>query len=253
MNYSIQNRRNDAGYTLVELVITLIIIGILASVAMRTLKTTNEVAKTEKTKQALERIALAIVGSGSGSSGATPSSFGYLGDVGALPPNLDALVSNPGSYSSWHGPYIADQFSLGGSPSLYKQDGWGTTIGYAGGLTLSSTGSGSTITRNLGNSLNELLRNQVRAVVVDAGRTPPGVIYKDSVRVQLVIPNGAGSWTTKSKIPNANGQVVFDSIPVGLHDLRVLFLPGNDTLRRKLSVAPGESPYTELTMAQELW
>ncbi len=248
-----QIRVNNYGYTLVELVITLVIIGILATVAMRSLRTTNEVAKTEKTKQALERIAQAIVGTQSSQGGTSGSTDGYLGDVGALPPNLDALVTNPGGYSSWRGPYITDQFSLGGAPSIFKQDGWGSSIGYSGGLTLTSNGGGTTLTRELASNLNDLLRNQINAVVVDAGRTPPGPLYKDSLRVQVVVPNGVGGWSTKTKYPNANGEVVFDSIPVGLHDVRAIYLPSNDTLRRKLAVVPGSSPYVELTMPQELW
>jgi prepilin-type N-terminal cleavage/methylation domain-containing protein len=246
-------RLNRHGYSLVELLVTLIIISILATVAIRSLKGANDVAKTEKTKQILERLALAIVGSQSAASGGSALSFGYLGDVGALPPDLDALISNPGGYSTWRGPYIQDQFSFGGSPSLFMLDGWGSTISYSGGLALNSTGGGTSITRTLGTSLNALLRNQVRAVVIDAGRTPPGNTYKDSVRCQLIIPNGAGSLATKTEYPNANGQAVFDSIPVGLHDLRVIYLPTNDTLRRQISVPPGDSPYIEITLFKELW
>lgn len=242
-----------AGYTLVELVITLVIIGVLATVAMKSLRGANDVAKTEKTRQAMERIAQAILGSQIARSGTTGATGGYLGDVGSLPANLDALVTNPGGYSSWRGPYITDEFGAGGTPTLFKLDGWGRAISYSGGLTLTSTGSGSSISRDLAGSLGELLRNQVRAVVFDAGRTPPGSLYKDSVRVQMVVPNGSGGWSTKTKYPNGNGEVVFDSIPAGLQDIRAIFVPAYDTLRRKLTVIPGSSPYIELTLPQEYW
>ncbi|MCM2271300.1 MAG: type II secretion system GspH family protein [candidate division Zixibacteria bacterium] len=246
-------RLNQTGYSLVELLVTLIIISILASVAIRSLKGANEVAKTEKTKQALARIAQAIAGNSSGAIGGSAVSYGYVGDVGALPPNLDALANNPGGYATWKGPYIQDQISAGVGSSLFTLDGWGKTIDYSGGLSLTSTGGSTTISRSLGGSIDALLRNRVQTTIVDAGRTPPGNVFRDSLRCELTYPNGAGAMTTRAKFPNANGEVDFDSIPVGLHDLRVIYLPSGDTVRRRIAVAPGDSPYTEVTLFEELW
>ncbi|RME30712.1 MAG: type II secretion system protein, partial [Candidatus Zixiibacteriota bacterium] len=99
--------RGQRGYSLIELVVVLIIVGILASVALKSLRTAGVVAKTEQTRHELDKLAWAITGNPERSSGGVRSDYGYIGDVGALPPNLDALVTNPG-YATWKGPYIRD-------------------------------------------------------------------------------------------------------------------------------------------------
>ena len=92
-----------AGYTLIELVIVIIILGIITTVAMRSIKDTNQTARIEETKKELEQLAIAIAGNPDLISGGQRTDFGYVGDIGALPPNLDALVQNPGGYTTWKG------------------------------------------------------------------------------------------------------------------------------------------------------
>ena len=94
------------GFTLIEVVIVILIAGIIASVALRSAVTISDTARTEETKQELESLAIAIIGNTKLENNGVRSDFGYVGDVGAMPPNLDALKSNPGSYSTWKGPYI---------------------------------------------------------------------------------------------------------------------------------------------------
>jgi type II secretory pathway pseudopilin PulG len=234
-------------------VVSVVIVAILATVAVRSLRGANETSRTEKTKQALNRLATAIAGNFHDPANTGQIINGYVGDVGALPPNLDALVTNPGGYATWNGPYLQDLFSYGGSPDLFKRDGWGGLIAYSGGLTLTATGGGTTITRSLGASLNDLLRNQVKTTVLDATKNPPGDSHKDSVRCQILVPNGSGGITTKTSYPNRNGLVVFDSIPSGAHDMQVIYLPTSDTVRRSLLVMPGEVNYFNVSLAEELW
>jgi prepilin-type N-terminal cleavage/methylation domain-containing protein len=240
------------GHTLIELLVVVIILSIITAVALNSLRTSNDVARTEKTRQAIERLRLAIAGNPALVSGGSRTDYGYVGDVGALPPSLGALVTNPGGYSTWRGPYIKDEFSTGGSDVSYQTDGWGATMSLSG-VTISSTGGGSTISTRIAVSTDDLLRNQVLVTVTDQVNSPPGASYKDSVRALLTIPNGSGSTTTKSKSFAVDGVIQFDSIPIGVHLLRVVYAPTADTLRRQIAVSPGEPSYTTVKLYREVW
>lgn len=245
-------RSDERGHTLIELLVVVIILSIITAVAMSGLRTSNEVARTERTRQALERLRLAIAGNPSLVTGGSRTDFGYVGDVGALPPNLGALVTNPGGYGTWKGPYIKDEFTSGGGDVSYQTDGWGATITY-GGVTISSSGGGSTISTALAANVDALLRNQVVVTVTDQADGPPGSTYKDSVRAVLTIPNGSGGTTTKTKLFTADGVIQFDSIPIGVHLLRVVYSPTADTLRRQVAVNPGEISYESVKLYREAW
>ncbi|HVP06874.1 MAG TPA: hypothetical protein VMS71_03455 [Candidatus Acidoferrum sp.] len=239
--------------TLIELVAVVVIIGILASVAIRSLKSASDVSRIEQTKQKLDRLAIAIAGDPALVSGGGRTSYGYVGDVGALPTNLDALVQNPGGFTTWKGPYVRDDFTSGGSNSSFKMDAWGKSLSYTGGLNITSTGSGSLITRVVAASSSQLLLNKVTAVVTDLGKSTPGETYKDSVKLLLTIPNGVGSTATKIRYPSAEGDAQFDSIPIGQHELRVVYLPTSDTIVRLLHVNPGQDVYSEISLFRKVW
>ena len=246
--------RLKAGYSLVELLVVVVILGIITSIALRALRSTSETAKTEQTKKELNQLAWAIAGQPDLISGGRRTDYGYIGDVGSMPSSLDALVSNPG-YSTWDGPYIHDDFysTDTSSETEFKVDAWGTVYTYSGANTITSTGSGSSITRQIALSIDDLLRNIVSAVVTDLDNTPPGTNYQDSVRVLLTVPNGSGSTITKTRYPASDGFVQFDSIPIGSHQLKVVYIPTNDTLIRMVDIEPGQDYYTTISLYDDCW
>jgi prepilin-type N-terminal cleavage/methylation domain-containing protein len=244
---------NSRGYSFIELIVVIVIVGIIASVAMRSLRGANDVAKVELTKQRLEKIANAIAGNPSLVSGGSRTSFGYVGDVGALPANLDALVANPGGYTTWRGPYIVDELTPDGSNSRFKLDGWGQTLSYSGGVSVVSNGGGTAITRAIAASISSLLHNQVAVTITDLNLVPPGSIYRDSVKALLAIPDGTGATTTKIEFPSADGYLLFDSIPIGQHQLRVVYAPNNDTLRKQVTVGPSSSVAVNMQLFRKVW
>ena len=245
--------KKHQGYSLFELIIVIIILGIISSIAVKSLKNTVHSARIEETKIEMEILAYAIAGDPEMISGGNRTEYGYVGDNGSLPPNLDALVTNPGGFSTWNGPYIKDDFSTDGSDTEYKNDGAGQPYNYSGGNTIVSSGCGMTITRQIGNSTDDLLYNSVSAVITDLSNTPPGNTYKDSVRFELSYPNGSGSVSTTTKTPSADGFVNFDSIPIGIHSFMTIYIPSNDTLVRKVYVNPGQDYFADVRYFANVW
>lgn len=245
--------KKQNGYSLVELVVVLVIVGILTGIALSSLTRVNDTARYEETKEELDRLKDAIAGNPALVSGGSRTNYGYVGDVGALPPSLNALISNPGGYSTWDGPYLTDDFSTDGSSSHYLYDAWGKVYSYSGGVIIASTGGPTSLTRQLGNSVSSLIYNPVSAVITDIDNSPPGPDYKDSLTVTLIYPNGSGGLAAVSVNPAADGFVEFDSIPIGLHQLRVVYSPADDTLYRRINVDPDQGYHADMAFAVNYW
>ncbi|HUV31614.1 MAG TPA: prepilin-type N-terminal cleavage/methylation domain-containing protein [Acidobacteriota bacterium] len=244
--------QKDNGYSLIELIAALIIIAVMVTIALKSLGTVTDTARMEQTRKSLSGLADAVVGNPELLSNGARTDYGYVGDVGALPPDLDALASNPGSYTTWNGPYIQRDFTLGGSADNFKTDAWGKPYSYTG-LAIISSGGGTTLTRQLANSVDDLLFNRVLCSITDLDHTPPGNAYRDSIRCVLVCPDGAGALSSRILSVDPDGSVAFDSVPIGIHPLIVVFTPTADTLRRDISLAPGQDYFAELAYGDNYW
>jgi hypothetical protein len=174
-----------------------------------------------------------------------------VGDVGALPPSLDALGSNPG-FATWKGPYIRDEFT-DGTTDYFKTDAWGGPYGYSGGVTIQSSGGGSPLTREIAPDIDALLNNTVSLVITDARAVPPGPDFQDSVVVVLSHPNGAGSIVSRPLSPGSDGTVTYTGVPIGLHRLYVVYLPAADTIQRRLNIDEASAYYAEIRLPREGW
>jgi prepilin-type N-terminal cleavage/methylation domain-containing protein len=228
-------RKSQAGFGFVELLVVIVVVGILASVAMRTMTSTVDDARRVKTAQELELLAAAIVGDPLRTTDNQRSDFGYFGDVGAFPASLASLNTDPG-YATWDGPYI--EAGITQDTISYRLDEWGDSYTYSGGLTITSGGGGSTITKKIADASSDYLSNQFIGIVKDANDSLPGTIDKDSVRVRITFPNGAGGTNSMNYTPDAAGQFTLGSIPAGRHQLQVIYLPQDDTLERYVTVLP---------------
>lgn len=242
-----------AGYSLVELLVVIIVVGIIATVAIDGLDRVTETNRFEETRHELDQLAAAVAGDADLISGGGRIDYGYVGDVGSLPISIDNLVNRPGGYVTWDGPYVRDDFYAmsSGSESEYALDAWGKSYTF-GSNYIRSTGSGSNITRSLAGSADDLLYNQVDVLLLNLNHYPPGPIYRDSVSVTVHYPR-AGVMTARTVNPRSDGLAELDSIPIGLHLVEVAWLPTADTVRYRIGVNPGRRSYLEIQLNGGVW
>ncbi|MCD6248709.1 MAG: prepilin-type N-terminal cleavage/methylation domain-containing protein [candidate division Zixibacteria bacterium] len=239
---------NSRGFTLIELVIVILVIGVLGSIATLKMNESIETAQYEQTKQELDNLAFAITGNPDLFSNGTRVDFGFVGDNGTLPANLDYLVTDPGGWSTWDGPYI----ERGLNSDDFKKDAWNVNYTMTDTL-IRSTGSGSNIDKLVANSSVALLSNTVSGWVVDAsGETPQGT-YTDSVTVRFGYPDGAGNLTYASTNLDSDGRFNYGNIPIGNHTLWVIFSPDTDTMTYSVTVYPSRDVTLDIVFPADLW
>ena len=127
---------SQRGFTLIELVIIIVILGIIAAVAVPRFTNITEGSKVNATKQELSNLKKAISGDPSVVSGGEYIDRGFEGDVGFVPTRLDDLAVKPDSIQpydrltrlGWNGPYID------GSNGDFTKDAWGNNYVYQPGL-----------------------------------------------------------------------------------------------------------------------
>jgi prepilin-type N-terminal cleavage/methylation domain-containing protein len=240
----------NSGFTMIEMVLTIVIIGILISVAVQQISPMTDTFKYEETRAEMDRLAYAMIGDADVNA-KSAHYFGYVGDIGAMPPNLDALAANTESYSTWAGPYINSDFEQDSND--YKIDAWRADYIYSGGASITSVGSGNNIVRRLAASVDDLLYNRVTGNIYDLNGTPPGNIYCDSLSLYLTVPDGSGGLSVRPAIIDAGGYFSYDSIPIGLHNINIVYRPTDDTIRRSASVYPNSDVYSTIYLISDYW
>ncbi|MFH1687609.1 MAG: carboxypeptidase-like regulatory domain-containing protein, partial [bacterium] len=131
----------------------------------------------------------------------------------------------------------------------FKTDAWGTPYTYAGGVSISSSGGGTAITKKIADATSDYLSNRISGNITDASGTIPGATNADSINVVISYPNGAGGTGSKTYHPDAVGRFTLDSLPSGQHLLQIVYTPEADTLTRYLTVLPRHRSQVAYRMA----
>jgi len=101
-------RRRDRGFTLLEILVVLAIIGLIAAIAAPQVFKSLGGAKSDSARVQIESLSTAI--------------DLYRLEVGKLPPDLDALIEKPSGEDRWNGPYLRK--------TSVPKDPWGNPFQY---------------------------------------------------------------------------------------------------------------------------
>ncbi len=124
------NKQN--GFTLIELVIIIVVLGIIAAVAVPKMGNMTDGSKISATKSEMMMLKKAIIGNPQAVAGGRYVNVGFEGDIGHPPVALIELTVKPDSVLAynkftrrgWNGPYVDN------SGDEYLTDAWGTNYIY---------------------------------------------------------------------------------------------------------------------------
>jgi prepilin-type N-terminal cleavage/methylation domain-containing protein len=228
------------GFTLMELLVVLLIIGILSTVALRTIDATRDRSLFDQTTKEMDQLVKAIVGNPDLTYDGRRVDFGYYGDMEELPTELRDLVHNPGS-TAWHGPYL--RLTVGGDTVSYLYDGWGTKYIYdrVAGTIWSGGNSKFPMTVKIVDSLTQLTDNMISGTITDRDGNAPDSSLASRCTVKLHYNNEVLNPTPRAKAVAPGGFYEYsptgsDTVPMGLHKL-VAKIPG-ESLVRWVTVLP---------------
>lgn len=235
-----------------ELLVVLLIIGILSTVALRTIDATRDRSLFDQTTAEMNKLVQAIVGNPDLAYDGRRVDFGYYGDMEQLPPGptLRDLLYNTTGSAAWRGPYI--KLMTAGDTVSYLHDGWGNLYTYRPGpAEIHSEGNGKfPMTVNIVDDMAQLNNNTISGSFLDRDGNPPGVAATNQYQVKLYYNNpDAHDGSTYARVNPAPGgyyEIALNpsdpiwprwDVPIGTKKLQAIILD-KETLTRYVAVAP---------------
>ncbi|MBM3332254.1 prepilin-type N-terminal cleavage/methylation domain-containing protein [candidate division WOR-3 bacterium] len=246
------------GFTLMELLVVLLIIGILSTVALRTIDATRDRGLFDQTTKEMNQLVYALVGNPDLTYDGRRVDFGYYGDIEQLPTDLTALVQSTGD-PAWKGPYLRLAAAIEDSSYLY--DGWGVryVINPNKGIITSNNGKYQ-MTVRIVDSVDQLWENAIVGTITDIDGAAPGDSTVTDLKVRMYYnnPNAHGGDDSVEVRPSAGGfyEISTDvpgitSVPIGLRKL-VAFTP-TEQLVRCVTVVPRSRTVVDFKFTSSFW
>ena len=248
------------GFTLMELLVVLLIIGILSTVALRTIDATRDRSLFDQTTKEMDKLVQAIVGNPDLTYDGRRVDFGYFGDMEKLPNDLRELVHGAGDVA-WRGPYV--RLAASGDTASYLFDGWGNPYTYNQSLgTIRTEGNGKfPMTVKIADSLSQLYNNIISGTITDIDDNPPGTQSMSIFDVRLYYnnPDAHGGSAYQQATVDAGGYYEFSptapngptDVLIGIHKL-VATIPG-ESLTRWVTVIPRSRTVVDFKFTRSFW
>lgn len=230
------------GYSLIELLMAVAVISVLTFASIEVVSDNLNETKFEQTRQQLERIKAAIIGDPAIRENNVRTSFGYVGDMGALPSSLSDLITQGTQTgfaaptatnrigAGWNGPYLTTAV---GSVNV-TTDSWGNNLVVSLGTspaTITSRGSdGATGGSGYAQDLTVSIADEEWKGTVYGYIHTDGIPISTTSTVTLYKANGSGAVGTASAsvATTDKGYFSFTSVPFGKRSFT--FTSGASTL-----------------------
>lgn len=240
-----------------ELLVVLLIIGILSTVALRTIDATRDRSLFDQTTKELNQLVQAIVGNPDLTYDGRRVDFGYYGDMEKLPSDLRELVVDPGD-PAWHGPYL--KLTLGGDTASYLYDGWGSPYTLNPSLgTIHSYGGKYDMTVKIADSLTQLDNNVIAGTITDIDGAAPGTQSMGIFNVRMEYNNTGLNPSPALVVPEPSGYYEISNtpagggwkVPIGLHKL--VATAAGESLIRYVTVVPRSKTIVDFKFTSSFW
>lgn len=251
------------GFTLMELLVVLLIIGILSTVALRTIDATRDRGLFDQTTKEMNELVHALVGNPDLTYDGRRVDFGYFGDLESLPPGGDLryLVHSTGD-PAWKGPYV--RIMAEGDTAGYRYDAWGReyTLNVSN-YTIHSEGGGKyPMTVKLADEKSQLYDNVVSGSFLDRDGNPPGTNISTAYEVRLYYNNRfahPGNIEYASVRPEPGGSYEISNtpaggnfaVPIGVHKMEAI--APNEILTRYVTVVPRSHTVADFKFNRSFW
>jgi prepilin-type N-terminal cleavage/methylation domain-containing protein len=252
--------KGKQGFTLMELLVVLLIIGILSTVALRTIDATRDRSLFDQTTKEMNQLVEAITGNPDLTYDGRRVDFGYFGDMEKLPDDPRDLVRSSGN-PAWHGPYL--RIMAAGDTAGFLHDGWGNKYNFNWTLgEITSLGNGKfPMTVKIVDALPQLNHNTITGTVTDIDGNPPGTQSLPLFAVWLfynnppihargesveVVPDPGGFYEFSQMTPS--GPI---DVPIGIHKL--VARTATEALTRWVTVLPRSKTVVDFKFSRSFW
>lgn len=229
--------KSQLGFTLIEVLMIIIIISVLTVASLTPIANSIDQIRFDQTVSRMKMIRDAMIGDSTITALGLRTSFGFLGDIGAVPTlaqGISALVTNPGLAvwtldqavrfgRGWNGPYI----STGQAGTNFTLDGWGRAIVYSPSASppnLTSFGAdgvagGTQFNTDIIVQLPVSMQTATVYGFISSSANP----YAGAAVIEINYPNGTGALQTTATaiLAAAKGQFSFSGVPFGIRSATV--------------------------------